>query len=82
MQHLHFLFQGNLCTNREATWANFKKYFKTAFVYWFISLIGIFGLYYIAKDMLVFDALFFAFLASITFPHCIVILNMFQNKSH
>lgn len=65
----------------EATWANFKKYFKTAFVYWFISLIGIFGLYYIAKDMLVFDALFFAFLASITFPHCIVILNMFQNKS-
>jgi Brp/Blh family beta-carotene 15,15'-monooxygenase len=66
----------------ESTWANFKKYFKTAFVYWFISLIGIFGLYYIAKDMLVFDALFFAFLASITFPHCIVILNMFKNKSH
>ena len=66
----------------SSTWANCKLYFKTAFPYWCISLIGIFGLYYIAKDMLVFDALFFAFLASITFPHCIVILNMFKNKSH
>jgi Brp/Blh family beta-carotene 15,15'-monooxygenase len=63
-----------------ATWPNFIQYFKTAFIYWLISLLGIFGLYYIAKDMLVFDALFFAFLASITFPHCIVILNMYKNK--
>ena len=64
----------------SSTWAGFKKYFKTAFIYWFISLIGVFGLYYIAKDMVVFDALFFAFLASITFPHFIVILNMYQKK--
>jgi Brp/Blh family beta-carotene 15,15'-monooxygenase len=63
-----------------ATWPNFIQYFKTAFIYWLISLLGIFGLYYIAKDMLVFDALFFAFLASITFPHFIVILNMYKNK--
>ena len=64
----------------SSTWADFKKYFKTAFIYWFISLIGVFGLYYIAKDMVVFDALFFAFLASINFPHFIVILNMYQKK--
>ena len=64
----------------SSTWADFKKYFKTAFIYWFISLIGVFGLYHIAKDMVVFDALFFAFLASITFPHFIVILNMYQKK--
>lgn len=64
----------------SSTWADFKKYFKTAFIYWFISLVGVFGLYYIAKDMVVFDALFFAFLASITFPHFIVILNMYQKK--
>lgn len=64
----------------SSSWADFKKYFKTAFIYWFISLIGVFGLYYIAKDMVVFDALFFAFLASITFPHFIVILNMYQKK--
>jgi Brp/Blh family beta-carotene 15,15'-monooxygenase len=64
----------------SATGSNFKKYFKTAFIYWFVSLLGIFGLYYISKDMLVFDALFFAFLASITFPHFIVILNMYKRK--
>lgn len=64
----------------SSTWADFKKYFKTAFIYWFISLVGVFGLYYIAKDVVVFDALFFAFLASITFPHFIVILNMYQKK--
>lgn len=64
----------------SSTWADFKKYFKTAFIYWLISLVGVFGLYYIAKDMVVFDALFFAFLASITFPHFIVILNMYQKK--
>jgi Brp/Blh family beta-carotene 15,15'-monooxygenase len=64
----------------SATWPNCINYFKTAFIYWFISLVGIFGLYYIAKDMLVFNALFFAFLASITFPHFIVILNMYKKK--
>jgi Brp/Blh family beta-carotene 15,15'-monooxygenase len=64
----------------SATWSNFKKYFKTAFIYWFVSLLGIFGLYSISKDMLLFDALFFAFLASITFPHFIVILNMYNKK--
>lgn len=62
------------------SWVNFKNYCKTAFIYWLISLLGILCLYYVAKDLLVFDALFFAFLASITFPHCVVILNMFQNK--
>ncbi len=65
---------------RGSSWVNFKKYCRTAFIYWLISLLGIFGLYYIAKDLLMFDALFFSFLASITFPHCIVILNMFQKK--
>ncbi len=60
------------------TLANFKKYFKTAFIYWIISLIGIGILYFIAKDMIIFDALFFSFLASITFPHAIVILEMYK----
>lgn len=46
---------------------NFKKYFKSAFWYWIISLFGIFILYFISKDMVIFDALFFSFLASITF---------------
>jgi len=57
---------------------NFKQYFKTAFLYWLLSLVGITLLYYVAKDLVVFDALFFSFLASITFPHAFVILKMFR----
>lgn len=60
------------------TIANFKKYFKSAFLYWFISLVGIGFLYILAKDILIFDALFFSFLASITFPHAIVIFKMYE----
>ena len=57
---------------------NFKKYFKSAFWYWIISLFGIFILYFLSNDMAIFDALFFSFLASITFPHFIVILKMYK----
>ena len=57
---------------------NFKQYVKTAFLYWLLSLIGITILYFVAKDLVVFDALFFSLLASITFPHAIVILKMFK----
>lgn len=60
------------------SFTNFKKYFKSAFLYWIISLVGISILYFISKDLIIFDALFFSFLASITFPHAIVILKMFK----
>jgi Brp/Blh family beta-carotene 15,15'-monooxygenase len=60
------------------SFSNFKKYLKTAFLYWLISLFGIIVLYLVAKDIVVFDALFFSFLASITFPHAFVILKMFR----
>lgn len=59
---------------------NFKLYFKSAFVYWLISLLGIVILYLIFKNETIFDALFFSFLAAITFPHAFVILKMFKNK--
>ena len=57
---------------------NFKLYFKSAFVYWLISLLGIVILYLIFKNDTIFDALFFSFLAAITFPHVFVILKMFK----
>ncbi|MBC7524719.1 MAG: Brp/Blh family beta-carotene 15,15'-dioxygenase [Flavobacterium sp.] len=57
---------------------NFKMYFKSAFVYWIISLLGILILYLFFKDYRLFNALFFSFLASITFPHAWVILKMFK----
>lgn len=62
------------------TFKFFKKYIKAAFVYWFVSLIGIFGLYFLLKNEQVFDALFFSFLAAITFPHVFVIISMFEAK--
>lgn len=59
---------------------NFKLYFKSAFVYWIVSLIGIGVVYYFLKDKTVFDAIFFSFIAAITFPHAFVILKMFEKK--
>jgi Brp/Blh family beta-carotene 15,15'-monooxygenase len=65
----------------KATFDNFKLYFRSAFVYWIVSLAGIFILYFIFKDQKIFNALFFSFLASITFPHVLVIQKMFgKNK--
>lgn len=60
---------------------NFINYFKSAFLYWVVSLIGITILYYFFKDQKLFEALFFSFLAAITFPHAWVILKMFKNKA-
>ena len=60
------------------TFDNFKKYFKSAFIYWIISLIGIVLLFLFTKDWLFFDALFFSFLAAITFPHTLVIIKMYE----
>jgi Brp/Blh family beta-carotene 15,15'-monooxygenase len=67
----------------ESNFTNFKTYFLKAFVYWIVSLIGIGILYILLKDKQVFDALFFSFLAAITFPHALVITKMFnQNRLH
>lgn len=59
---------------------NFKLYFKSAFLYWIASLFGISMLYYVFKEEKIFNALFFSFLAAITFPHALVILKMFGSS--
>jgi Brp/Blh family beta-carotene 15,15'-monooxygenase len=59
---------------------NFKAYFKSAFLYWLISLFGIVVLYFLLKDYKIFDSIFFSFLAAITFPHVFVIERMFNLK--
>jgi len=64
----------------DVSFKNFKLYFKSGFLYWIASLIGIAGLYFIFKDEKIFNALFFSFLAAITFPHFLVILKMFDRK--
>lgn len=60
---------------------NFVAYCRSAFYYWIFSLLGIAILYLLFIDQELFNALFFSFLAAITFPHAIVILKMYQNKS-
>jgi Brp/Blh family beta-carotene 15,15'-monooxygenase len=66
--------------NGEFNWKNFGLYIKTAFAYWLISLIGIAILYLLFKDVKIFNALFFSFLAAITFPHVLVIYILFKKK--
>ena len=73
MDQMKFLFG-------EVSLKNFKLYFRTAFVYWILSLTGIGLLYIYFNDQKIFNALFFSFLASITFPHVVVILKMFRKK--
>ena len=74
MDQIRFLFG-------KATFDNFKVYFRSAFVYWIVSLAGIFLLYFIFQGEKIFNALFFSFLASITFPHVLVVQKMFgRNK--
>jgi Brp/Blh family beta-carotene 15,15'-monooxygenase len=62
------------------TLKNFRSYFISAFPYWITSLFGIFILYFIFKDNELFNALFFSFLAAITFPHTIIIIKMQNSK--
>jgi beta-carotene 15,15'-dioxygenase len=59
---------------------NVLRYIKEASLYWIISLVGLTILYFIFKDLQLFNALFFSFLAAITFPHVFVILKMFDKK--
>lgn len=56
------------------------NYFKNALPYWIVSLIGIALVYYIFKDETVFYAILFSFIAAVTFPHSIIMNNMFKHK--
>ena len=64
----------------ESNFSNFKTYFRSAFIYWIASLFGIAILYMLFRNKEIFDAMFFSFLAAITFPHALVILKMFDKK--
>ncbi|SDE97033.1 beta-carotene 15,15'-monooxygenase, Brp/Blh family [Pricia antarctica] len=56
-------------------------YWKMALPFWLISVIGIVALYYVFKDLEIFYALFFSFLAAVTFPHSIAIHKMFKTRN-
>ena len=65
---------------KEMNTANFLKYCKNALPYWLLSIIGITVLYYLLDDSRLFNAVLFAFIAAVTFPHTIVIDQLFKNK--
>ena len=58
----------------------YSSYIKDALPYWLISLLGLF-LFFIYNDSIGLNplALFFSFLAAITFPHVLVIFGLHQN---
>lgn len=63
-----------LYLNDEISLAALKKYLKSSFLYWIMSLLGLFVFYfYFNVDSDYFIPLFFTFLAAITFPHTLVI---------
>lgn len=63
-----------LYLNDEISLAALKKYLKSSFLYWIMSLLGLFVFYfYFNVDSDYFIPLFFTFLAAITFPHTFVI---------
>jgi Brp/Blh family beta-carotene 15,15'-monooxygenase len=58
----------------------FIAYCRSAGIYWLISILGIVIIYFTLKEEKIFNALFFSFLAAITFPHTVVITRMFRRK--
>ena len=55
-------------------------YLKNSALYWLISIISLFILYYVVNDDKLFISLFFSFLSAITFPHVLVMFNLFRKK--
>ena len=64
----------------ESNRTNFIRYFKDALLYWIMALLGLAAFYYYFNDSRYFISIFFSFLAAITFPHVLVIFNMFKIK--
>lgn len=65
---------------RDFNKKNVINYIKKALPYWLISLIGITVVYFIFKEEKMFYAIFFSFIAAVTFPHALIINTMFKNK--
>lgn len=65
----------------NTSYTSVVKYVKSSFIYWLLSIAGVFSLYFFLRDDLyLFNAIFFAFLATITFPHVWVINAMKSKK--
>lgn len=56
------------------------NYIKQSLVYWLISLVGLGLFFYLLKDTNYSLSILFAFIASVTLPHVLVMKYMFQKK--
>ncbi len=57
-------------------------YIKNALPYWIISIIGIGLSYFWLQESVLFFAIFFSFIAAVTFPHSLIISLMFKKKNN
>ncbi|GAA4281998.1 Brp/Blh family beta-carotene 15,15'-dioxygenase [Gaetbulibacter aestuarii] len=73
LEQIQFIY-GNI--SKKSIW----DYCKKALPYWLVSLTGMAVLVYLFEDTALFYALFFSFIAAVTFPHTIVINKLFMNK--
>ncbi len=56
---------------------NTLKYLKSSFLYWLISIIGVYLIMYFTRnDIKLFNLLFVALLAAITLPHTLILVRM------
>ncbi len=65
----------------DTTRKSLLKYFNKSFLYWFISICGLIGLILIFQDYKkLLLSILFPFIAALTFPHALVIKDMFNKK--
>ena len=61
----------------QNNYTSFIRYFKKAFIYWIVSMVGLVVFFYFLKDdQALLTSVFFSFLAAITLPHTLVIFRI------
>ena len=61
----------------QNSYTSFIQYFKKAFIYWVVSMVGLVVFFYFLKDdQALLTSVFFSFLAAITLPHTLVIFRI------
>lgn len=62
----------------DITFKNFKLFCHSALLYWIMAIIGVVISYFYLREHIMFESIFFTFLAAITFPHVVVIERMYS----
>ena len=69
--------QSDYLFGHSAKTKNFKKFFFKGAIYWLLAIVFMITMYLVFKNNVDFSlAIFFSFLAAITFPHVLVIYKM------